>query len=123
MALAGFLQGYFQTLRWSATEKAQTILRREITLEEATRNDLVAELTTFYENHRNAIESATGLVGLLRSIAWQAGHDLCFVRNGYRGFLASEWGTLIARRMRDDSDLLGKCEIDYRDGAITVVRV
>lgn len=122
MALADFLEGYFHTLRWSASHKAIGSLRREVTRQEIADSGLVEAVSTFYTNHRLGIEAARGIEGINQSTAWQAGHDLCFVHNGRRGFRAVDWGVILANRLTEDANVFGKREIEYRDGVINIVR-
>ena len=120
MSLADFLDGYYSTLRWSATASAQTILKRELTSEEIKTRETDEELTALYEKHADIIENAKGIEGLSRSVAWQAGHDLCFVRNGREGFKDDEWGENPV--LKTEAVELTKHEIDYKDGQISTKR-
>ena len=117
MSLADFIEGYYSTLKWSATTQAQTALKRELMPEEIKTQETDDELIAFYEKHADTIENAKGLEGLSRSVAWQAGHDLCFARNGREGFKEDDWGA-DAETLATESVALGKREIEYKDGKI-----
>lgn len=117
MSLADFLDGYYSTLRWSATDSAQTILKRELTLEEIKTQATDDELIALYEKHADIIENEKGIENLSRSVAWQAGHDLCFVRNEREGFKTDEWGENSI--LKTEAVELTKHEIEYKDGKIS----
>lgn len=123
MSFSEFTDGYMATLRWSASSAALQSIKRAVSREElyAVFDSVLGELTTFWSKYGTAIEAARGIVGCSRSVSWQAGHDLCFVRNGRRAFRATEWGADLSSQLTTDSRSLGATRVEVSSGVISIV--
>lgn len=121
MSLAEFTEGYLATLRWSASGAAQQRLKREISREElfAVLDTIREELSTYWSKFGASIEAARGISGCNRSVSWQAGHDLCFARNGRPAFRAADWGDL-ATQLSSDAIRLGAVSVDSSTGSVEI---
>lgn len=78
-------------------------------------------LDAFWTAHGADIVAARGIVGLSRSNAWHAGHELYFVRLGIGAFDAAEWGEKAAAEMATTATSMQKVTVEAIDG--TRVRV